>query len=92
MIDIKLIRENFDFVKQKLVARNSSTNLIDQILDKDFQYRKQLLELEKYRAERNKVTENISKNPPNKADLIKEIDKVHTYINKNWFFRKFSRI
>ena len=29
---------------------------------------------------------------PEQADLIKEIDKVHTYINKNWFFRKFSRI
>lgn len=29
---------------------------------------------------------------PEQADLIKEIDKVHSYINKNWFFRKFSRI
>ncbi|OGS46121.1 MAG: serine--tRNA ligase [Elusimicrobia bacterium RIFOXYD2_FULL_34_15] len=82
MIDIKLIRENFDFVKQKLVARNSSTNLIDQILDKDFQYRKQLLELEKYRAERNKVTENISKNPPNKADLIKEMQELKQKIKE----------
>jgi hypothetical protein len=29
---------------------------------------------------------------PEQADLIKEIDKVHSYINKNWFFRKLSRI
>ncbi len=29
---------------------------------------------------------------PEQTDLINQIDKVHSYINKDWFSRKFSRI
>ncbi|HAM39233.1 MAG: serine--tRNA ligase [Elusimicrobia bacterium RIFOXYC2_FULL_34_12] len=82
MIDIKLIRENPEFIKNKLSARNNDTNLINQILEKDSIYRKQLLELEQHRAKRNKVTEAISKNPPNKTDLIKEMQTLKQKIKE----------
>jgi seryl-tRNA synthetase len=54
MIDIKLIRENPDFVKERLKTRDESyLKLIDRLLDIDEERRKIIKEIESLRAERN---------------------------------------
>jgi seryl-tRNA synthetase len=54
MIDIKLIRENPDFVKERLKTRDESyLKLIDRLLEIDEERRKIIKEIESLRAERN---------------------------------------
>jgi seryl-tRNA synthetase len=54
MIDIKLIRENPDFVKERLKTRDESyLKLIDRLLEVDEERRKIIKEIESLRAERN---------------------------------------
>jgi seryl-tRNA synthetase len=54
MIDIKLIRENPDFVKERLKTRDESyLKLIDKLLEIDEERRKIIKEMESLRAERN---------------------------------------
>lgn len=54
MIDIKLIRENPDFVKERLKTRDESyLKLIDKLLEIDEERRKIIKEIESLRAERN---------------------------------------
>ncbi|MBX0312857.1 MAG: serine--tRNA ligase, partial [Sulfurihydrogenibium sp.] len=54
MIDIKLIRENPDFVKERLKTRDESyLKLIDRLLEIDEERRKIIKEVESLRAERN---------------------------------------
>jgi seryl-tRNA synthetase len=54
MIDIKLLRENPDFVKERLKTRDESyLKLIDRLLDIDEERRKIIKEIESLRAERN---------------------------------------
>lgn len=54
MIDIKLIRENPDFVKKRLKTRDESyLKLIDRLLEIDEERRKIIKEIESLRAERN---------------------------------------
>jgi seryl-tRNA synthetase len=72
MIDIKLIRENPDAVKKALADRNSAFDL-GEIISLDEKYRKLLFGLDEMKARRNKVSQEISKNPQDKAALIKEM-------------------
>ncbi|MDD5687819.1 MAG: serine--tRNA ligase [Elusimicrobia bacterium] len=72
MIDIKLIRENPEIVKKSLENRNAKFNL-DEIISIDSNYRKVLQENEELKSKRNKVSDEIGKNPPNKGELIKEM-------------------
>ncbi|ACD66806.1 MAG TPA: serine--tRNA ligase [Sulfurihydrogenibium sp.] len=54
MIDIKLLRENPDFVKERLKTRDESyLKLIDRLLEIDEERRKIIKEIESLRAERN---------------------------------------
>jgi len=54
MIDIKLIRENPDFVKERLKTRDEGyLKLIDRLLEIDEERRKIIKEIESLRAERN---------------------------------------
>jgi seryl-tRNA synthetase len=54
MIDIKLIRENPDFVKERLKTRDESyIKLIDRLLEIDEERRRIIKEIESLRAERN---------------------------------------
>ncbi|HTA95006.1 MAG TPA: serine--tRNA ligase [Verrucomicrobiae bacterium] len=60
MLDIKLIRENFDFVEKRLATRGSGEEkLIREILDADTERRKLLGRVEILKAERNKVSKEI---------------------------------
>jgi len=60
MLDIKLIREQPQMVKEALLKRQMETSIIDQILEVDTQRRKLLIEVETLKAERNSVSKEIS--------------------------------
>jgi len=75
MIDIKIIRENPDIVRKALENRNSKFDL-DEIISLDEKYRKILRENEDLKSKRNKASEEIGKNPQNKAELIKEMQDI----------------
>jgi len=60
VLDIKLIREKTDFVKERLATRGAGDeNLIDGILQADDQRRKILSEVETLKSQRNKVSKEI---------------------------------
>ena len=60
MLDIKLIREKPDFVRQRLATRGAGDEqLIDGILQADEQRRKILAEVETLKSQRNRVSKEI---------------------------------
>ena len=60
MLDIKLIREKPDFVRQRLATRGAGdAALVDRILQTDEKRRKFLASLEVLKAERNRVSKEI---------------------------------
>ncbi len=62
MLDIKLIRENPDYVKERLKTRDESLPfLIDEVLAVDKERRKLIAEIEKLKAEKNKLSKEIGK-------------------------------
>ncbi len=61
MLDIKLIREQPDFVKAQLARRGADVAQIDEVLALDEQRRKLLQEVETLKATRNAVSKEIGK-------------------------------
>ena len=60
MLDIKLIREKTDFVRQRLAARGAGDeSKIDELLKLDDQRRKSLAEVETLKSLRNRVSKEI---------------------------------
>ena len=60
MLDIKLIREKPDFVRQRLATRGAEDEAcIDELLKHDEQRRKSLAEVETLKAQRNRVSKEI---------------------------------
>ena len=60
MLDIKLIRENTDFVRQRLATRGAGDEAkIDELLKLDEQRRKFLAEVESLKSLRNRVSKEI---------------------------------
>ncbi len=72
MLDLKFVRNNPDIIKQALAKRHSDINLDDFLLQEE-KRRQILFDVEKLKAERNKVSEEIArlkKNGSNTEDLI----------------------
>ena len=60
MLDIKLVRERPDYVRQRLATREAGDELkIDGLVSLDEQRRKLLAEAEGLKAERNKLSKEI---------------------------------
>src|SRR6516162_5548653 len=60
MLDIKLIRDRADFVRQRLATRGGGDETrIDELLRLDEQRRKSLAEVESLKAQRNRVSKEI---------------------------------
>jgi seryl-tRNA synthetase len=60
VLDIKLIRDQPDFVRQRLATRGAGDEkLIDELLQLDEQRRKSLAEVEKLKAQRNRASKEI---------------------------------
>ncbi|HEX2787165.1 MAG TPA: serine--tRNA ligase [Ignavibacteria bacterium] len=79
MLDIKLIRDNPDTVKQKLKTRNEDASQIDAILAIDTERLKLMQKADELKALRNKVSDEIAVMKKNKQDgsaKIEEMKKV----------------
>ncbi|MHB9036482.1 MAG: serine--tRNA ligase [Armatimonadota bacterium] len=76
MLDAKYVRAEPDKVRQALINRNEDTAKLDEFLRLDEQWRKELCEVERLKAERNAVSEHIAKMKKNKEDATSEIERM----------------
>jgi len=79
MIDIRLIRENPDMVKEKLKLRNENTSIISEIQKIDSERLTLIRETEKLKEVRNRTSEEIGRLKAKKEfadDKISEMKKV----------------
>ncbi|PLV60030.1 serine--tRNA ligase [Thermotoga sp. KOL6] len=61
MIDIKLIRQNPDIVKDALRKRGESMNIIDDILRVDGEWRDTITKINELRARRNEISKSVAR-------------------------------
>ena len=79
MLDIKLIREKPDFVRQRLATRGGGDDArIDELLKLDEQRRKILTEVETLKARRNRVSKEIGMLMGQKKNADAEAKKTET--------------
>ncbi len=76
MLDIKLIRENPDFVIEKLKLRNESTESIDEIKALDEQRRNLLVRVENLKKIRNETSAEIGKLKSQKQDVSDKLEEM----------------
>ncbi|MCH5463778.1 serine--tRNA ligase [Levilactobacillus tujiorum] len=85
MLDLKLIRQEPDFIKEKLATRGVDPADIDSLLDLDAQRRELIVKSETMKAQRNTVSDEISQLKRNKQDAndkITEMRQVSADIKK----------
>ncbi len=79
MLDIKLIRENPDFVRKRLATRGAGDEAhIDELLKLDEERRQILKEVETFKAQRNKVSKEIGALMAQKKTAEAETKKTET--------------
>ena len=79
MLDIKLIREKPDFVRQRLAARGAGDEaFIEKILQTDEQRRKVLAEVEALKSQRNRVSKEIGVLMGQKQNVEADAKKTET--------------
>ena len=79
MLDIKLIREKPDFVRQRLATRGAGDDArVDELLKLDEQRRKILTEVEALKAQRNRVSKEIGTLMGRKKNAEAETKKTET--------------
>ena len=79
MLDIKMIRQNTDEIKERLATRGVKAEKIDALLEKDKRRRELLVETEGPKQKRNEVSAEIANAKRNKqdaTDAIKEMREV----------------
>ena len=79
MLDIKMIRQNTDEIKERLATRGVKAETIDALLEKDKRRRELLVETEGLKQKRNEVSAEIANAKRNKqdaTDAIKEMREV----------------
>ncbi|MBO8139260.1 MAG: serine--tRNA ligase [Thermosipho sp. (in: Bacteria)] len=69
MIDIKLLRKNPEFFIEALRKRNSSPELVDEILKIDAEWRKLTSEVNNLKAERNNLSKLVAKAKAEKDEV-----------------------
>ncbi len=77
MLNIKLLRENTELVKQNIAKKqeNEKLVLVDDILDLDKQWRKLVYDLDQFKSQRNKLSEEINKTKKAGEDAKAIIEK-----------------
>ncbi|PKL78053.1 MAG: serine--tRNA ligase [Ignavibacteriae bacterium HGW-Ignavibacteriae-4] len=81
MIDINILRENPELVKQSAENKNAKVD-IDKALELDEIRRKIIVEVENLKALRNKVTQEIADAKKNKEDAQSKIDEMRGVSSK----------
>ncbi|MCJ1778334.1 serine--tRNA ligase [Mammaliicoccus sciuri] len=100
MLDIRLIRSEPEFVKDKVAKRGDDPKVIDEILELDKKRRELIAQTEELKSRRNKVSGEIAQKKRNKenaddvilemrqvGDQIKEIDKNLNQLNEDVTYR-----
>ena len=87
MLEIKLVRDNPDLVKENLRKRGMLEKIpeVDRLLELDTKWRKLLQETEQLRRKRNEITQQIAKARSKKQDtsiLLKEAEQIPEQIKK----------
>ena len=85
MLDLKMIRQKPDFVKEQLGNRNVDPADIDALLDEDTARRDLIAKSEQLKSTRNQVSGEISAKKRNKEDAsgeIAEMQKVSAEIKE----------
>ncbi|WP_416148082.1 serine--tRNA ligase [Salipaludibacillus sp. HK11] len=85
MLDVKLLRNQFDEVKGKLAERNEDISALDQFGALDEKRRETIQEVEELKSRRNKVSQEISQMKREKKDassVIEEMQQVSGAIKK----------
>ncbi|MFH0812128.1 MAG: serine--tRNA ligase [Pseudomonadota bacterium] len=77
MLDLKFIRENLEFAKEKISQRNQTIDF-DYLMQLDEKRRDVIQEVEALRYERNVVSENIAKLMKEKKDARTEVTRMKT--------------
>lgn len=83
MLDIKVIRENLDWAKDKLATRGIKPEELDELVEIDAKRREDLTKSEQLKAERNNVSKKIGEAKRNKEDAssaIKAMQEVSAQI------------
>src|SRR5699024_4807543 len=73
MLDMKLIRKDPDYIKNKLASRGVTSEEIDELLSYDEKRRELLVQTETLKEKRNKVSQGIATKKRNKEDASDEI-------------------
>ncbi|WHI60093.1 serine--tRNA ligase [Mammaliicoccus lentus] len=94
MLDIKMIRTEPEYVKEKIAKRGDDPSVIDEILELDKERRELIVKTEELKSRRNKVSGEIAQKKRNKenaddvilemrqvGDQIKEIDQSLNKLN-----------
>jgi len=76
MLDIKLIREKPDFIREKLKLRGEDDKIIIRILDIDKERRGIIIKDESLKELRNKVSDQIAVMKKNKEDTDEKISEM----------------
>ncbi|UZX31869.1 serine--tRNA ligase [Lactobacillus helsingborgensis] len=76
MLDIKLIRENLDWAKDKLGRRGVKPEELNELVKIDADRREELNRSEQLKAERNKVSKEIAEIKRNKQDASAAVQKM----------------
>jgi seryl-tRNA synthetase len=103
MIDIKLVRDELEKVKIGLVKKGIKASDVDEVFELDKKYRELLSVLEGYKAEQNRMTDQISSEKDNEErnkkinqmqDLKGEIKKLDSKVSeiKESFEEKFNAL
>jgi len=85
MLDVKVLRNHFDEVKEKLSKRNEDISALDKFGDLDENRRQKIQEVEELKSRRNKVSQEISEMKRDKKDassVIAEMQQVSGAIKK----------
>ncbi|MEK6820792.1 MAG: serine--tRNA ligase, partial [archaeon] len=88
MLDIRVIRENKEAVRQNLSRRHVPDYLqrLDDVVNMDVAYREALQQVESLRAKRNQITQSVAQSlndPAEKQRLIQESKNVGEEIKQN---------
>src|SRR3989338_9780834 len=88
MLDMKLIRENPETVRADLKKRGDSEKLswLEELIEKDKQWRGLVVETDKLKADRNKLSEEIGKMKKSGKDagaLLKRAAEIPEKIKEN---------
>ncbi|UQS85644.1 serine--tRNA ligase [Apilactobacillus apisilvae] len=76
MLDMKMIRQNPDFIKDKLATRGIKAETIDKLIGYDEKRRDLILKSETLKADKNKASKKIAEAKRNKEDATDAINEM----------------